>query len=572
MPASTDRTTVAHSLQGDTHKGLAENVDAKNSFDYIVVGSGCAGSALASRLSERYPGRSVLLVEAGPNPSYHPLVPQPLVAPMLRGSELDWKYESTLQPHLGNRAIYEAAGKALGGGSVINYGLWTRGDTQDYHNWAKLSGSDRWSYDGLLPYFRKSENHYNPKVDPKHYSAGGPIPLVSTKSTGRLYPLRDLLASAWMDAGVERIADPNSGSPLGIGDAIECRQNLERVIASDVYNLKGVQVLTETLVSRVLIEDVEGTKTATGVELANGHHTLRAEREVILSGGAIHTPKILMLSGIGPSGELSRHGIPQTVDAPCVGRNLFNHMNVKQFWKLRHPELGASFGHPEWKNPAYKGANPLDYIVCQTVQGPKLKAALAEEDPNATDDHPLLTGDRCHVETFVQYAAVSKANPEIKPDGSHIQSVVLNMLPTSRGNVRLKSGDPNELPVVDTNYFATDYDRHVIRQGLRKVHQVLLETPAGQEMVVEEAHGDDVKPLSSKSTDEEIDARVIQGAQSTSHPAGTAAMGTVLDANLKVKGVNGLRVCDASAFPSPVAAHPMAALYAMAEQLAELID
>ena len=315
-----------------------------------------------------------------------------------------------------------------------------------------------------------------------------------------------------MDAGVERIADPNSGSPLGIGDAIECRENLERVIASNAYSLKGVQVLTETLVSRVIIEDIKGEKKAAGVELADGRAIL-ANREVIVSGGAIHTPKILMLSGIGPAGELSRHGIPQLIDAPYVGRNLFNHLNVKQFWKLRHPELGASVGHPEWKNPAYKGANPLDYIVCQTLEGEGLKAALAEEDPNIAKDHPLLSGNRCHVETFVQYAAVSKGDPTINPDGSHIQTVCLNMLPTSRGTVTLKSRNAKELPVVDPNYFATEFDKYVIRQGLRKVHEVFQDTPAGQEMVVGETHPSHVKPLTARSTDEAIDARILDGAQ-----------------------------------------------------------
>ena len=315
-----------------------------------------------------------------------------------------------------------------------------------------------------------------------------------------------------MDAGVDRIADPNSGSPLGIGDAIECRENLQRVIASDAYSLKGVQVLTDSLVGRVLVEDVNGKKKATGIELADGR-ILLASREVIVAGGAIHTPKILMLSGIGPAGELSRHGISQVVDSPHVGRNLFNHMNVKQFWKLRHPELGASVGHPEWKNPAYKGANPLDYIVCQTVEGEGLKAALAEEVANIKDKHPLLTGSRCHVETFVQYAAVSKGDPEINPDGSHIQSIVLNMLPTSRGTVSLKSLNPKDLPLINSNYYATEYDRYVMRQGLRKVQEVFQDTTAGQEMIIEETHPSTLKPLTSKSTDEELDARITQGAQ-----------------------------------------------------------
>ena len=363
-----------------------------------------------------------------------------------------------------------------------------------------------------MPYFKRSENHYDPKTNEKHFGSGGPIPLVSTESTGRNYPLRGQLASAWEAAGVRRIADPNTGSPLGIGDAVECRQNLQRVTLSDVYPLDKVQVLTETLVDKILIEEVDGSKRASGVQLADGK-ILLAGREVILSAGAIHTPKILMLSGIGPSGELSRHGIPQIVDSPGVGRNLFNHMNVKQFWKLRHPEIGASVGHPEWTNPAFKGANPLDYIVLHTVQGDGLKAALAGEDPNVTDDHHLLNRDRCHVETFVQYAAISKGDPQINPDGSHIQTVCLNMLPTSRGTVTLKSWNPKDLPVVDSNYFATDFDKHVVREGLRKVQQVFLDTPAGKEMIIEETHPSNVKPISSSSTNEEIDARILEGAQ-----------------------------------------------------------
>lgn len=450
-------------------------------------------------------------------------------------------------------------------------------------------GDSRWSYDGLLPYFRKSESHFDPGLEPKQHGFDGPVPLVSTSSTGRDYPLRSLLQEAWMSAGVERITNPNSGSPLGIGDAIECRANRERIMAHDAYPLKGVHVLTESMVSRVIIDDWEDSKVASGIELTDGR-VISAQREIILSAGAIHTPKILLLSGIGPARELARHGIPQKVESPAVGRNLFGHLNVKQFWKLRHPELGAAVGAEKWTNPAYKGANPLDFIVCYSVAKEGLKAALAADDPDITDEHELIKDPRCHVETFVQYAAVNKEDPALKPDGTHIQSVVLTLLPTSRGSVTLQSWDAKDMPVVDTNSYATEADRHNMRAGLRKIHQVFLDTPAGQEMVVEETMSRHLTPLTSSSTDDELDRRVQQTAQyvylteigcrsgqqanvirSTSHPAGTAAMGKVVDADLKVIGVEGLRVCDASIFPSPIAAHPMATLYAIAEQTATFI-
>ena len=390
--------------------------------------------------------------------------------------------------------------------------MWTRGDRKDYETWVKKSGDSKWSYDGLLPYFRRSESHYDPALDPKQHGFEGPIPLVSTSSTGRDYPLKPLLQEAWASAGVEKIPNPNAGSPLGVGDAIECRSNKERIISTDAYSIEGVSVQTDTLVSRVVIEQQDGKKVATGVELANGR-IINVQREVIVSAGALHTPKVLLLSGIGPKGELARHGIPQKVESPKVGQNLFNHMNVKQFWKLRNPEIGAAVGSEKWDNPEYKGANPLDFIVCQSVSKEGLKPALAADEAGVTDDHPLLNGSRCHVETFIQYAAVNKENPALRPDGTHIQSVVLTMLPTSRGSVRLKSWNPKDMPLIDSNSYATEADRHNMREGLRKVQQVFLDTPAGQQMIVEETMAKELMPLSSTSTDDEVDRRVQQTAQ-----------------------------------------------------------
>lgn len=375
-----------------------------------------------------------------------------------------------------------------------------------------MSGDPKWSYDGLLPYFRRSESNYDPNLEAEQHGLEGPVPLVSTASTNRDYPLRSLLQEAWSSVGVEKITNPNSGSPLGVGDAIECRANRERIISTSVYPLKGVQVYTETLVNRIVLEERDGRQVATGVEIDDGK-VMKAEREVILSAGALHTPKILMLSGIGPVRELERHGIPQKVDSPEVGRNLFGHLNVKQFWKLRHPELGGAVGAEKWTNPEYKGGNPLDYIVCQSTPKEGLKTALVIDEAGINDEHPLLSSPRSHVETFVQYAAVNKENPALKPDGTHIQSVVLTILPTSRGSVTLKSWDAKDLPLVDTNSYATEADRYNMREGLRKIQQVFLDTPAGQEMVVEETMAKELTPLKATSSNDELDRRVQQTAQ-----------------------------------------------------------
>ncbi len=216
--------------------------------------------------------------------------------------------------------------------------------------------------------------------------------------------------------------------------------------------------------------------------------------------------------GIGPARGLARHGIPQKFEAPQVRRNLFNHMIVKQFWKLQYPEIGAAVGSEKWHKPEDKSANPLDFIVCQSVSKGGLEPALAADEAGVTDDQPFLNGSRCDVETFIQYAAINNEDPALKPDGTHIQSVVLTMLPTSRRSGRLKSWNPKDMPLVDSNSYATEADRHNMREGLRKVRSVYLDTLAGQEMLVEVTMAKELTPLSSTSTDDEVDRRVQQTA------------------------------------------------------------
>ena len=274
------------------------------SKDIIIIGGGIAGCVLASRLREKDASINILLIEAGNDVTNHPLTTSPLASFACHYSELDWAYTTTSQPHLANRACYAAAGKALSGGSAVNYGTWTRGNAADYDLWAKVVDDPQWSYEGFLPYFRKTETYHGNtgEVDGVQHGFDGPVhnSSVSTSSATRKYAFREKLRSAWASIGVQAIEDGNAGAPLGLSELVENWHNGQRRPASQVYPLTGIEVMTETMVKRVVIEEREGKKIATGVELQDGT-SISATREVIISAGAYRTPQVMMLSGIGTS-------------------------------------------------------------------------------------------------------------------------------------------------------------------------------------------------------------------------------------------------------------------------------
>lgn len=524
--------------------------------DYVVVGGGLTGCVVASRLSRS--GASVVLLEAGTDPAGNAATQFFLTGLSLTGSSLDYLYPTEPVASTADRVHRLPAGKALGGGTVLNFGGWLRGDAKDYDEWASLVGDSRWSYAGLRKWFTKTERFHDKDADGDEHGFDGPMHVTSITAQ-RQYPLSKTVLEAWRELGVPENFDRKGGASAGVYPMHENSDpDGARQPANVVYPLTEAKVLTEAPVHRVLWDE---KNKAVGVELVDGRK-VSATKEVILAAGSYQTPKILMLSGVGPASDLSELGIASVHDAPEVGRNLHDHYALHLAFKLRDPSLGHALGSPGFNNPAYFKGLPWDWLVNQQVS-----PAIASKNES--------WNGRNVFEVFTAY--VVPGIPGIPMDGSHMAASTMLLLPTSRGDVTLQSSDPNEYPRIRPNYMSTDCDRAALVQGVRTIVNLLTTTESLKPIIeaesppVIEGLTEGMKPLTADSSDDEVLERLTKTGEQHQHSGGTASMGKVVDTEGKVIGVEGLRVVDASVIPVPLGGHPQATLYALAEQMASFV-
>lgn len=522
--------------------------------DYVIVGGGLCGCVLASRLSMSPGSPSVVLIEAGGLPDNHPLIGPPLACFAASQTELDWNYTTVAQRSLNGKECYASGGKVLSGGTAINRGTWSKGSAADYDEWARLVKDDGFSFAAMQPYFARTQMH------------------TERVSVTRQYPLRNSTKAMLESSGIAFNQESNSGVILGFEEYEENWKQSQRQLSSTAYDLSLVDVLCDTHVARVLTEDDgEGVGRAIGVETDTGVR-IHATREVIVSAGAYRTPQILLLSGIGPTDELDKHGIPTKVESPHVGLNFHDHFCSFLWWKLREPEQGLSMGSARFaEEKSYRAGLPADWIMWQRCPSPQLNQALEKDGYDCEGDPTgLLHPARAHAETIFFYSAPGglPAKVSLPADGTLIGQSIFLASPTSRGSIGLRSRNPQDSPVIDPNYYSTHADRTILQNAMQQVHRIFVGNPIGRQMVAEEYLPEDIKHCTSDSQ-EHIDARIKRIGGTLYHAGGSASMGKVVDSHFRVKGLRGLRVVDASVVPLPLAAHSQACLYAMAEKAAD---
>ncbi|MDI1461461.1 GMC family oxidoreductase N-terminal domain-containing protein [Catellatospora sp. KI3] len=509
-------------------------------YDYVIVGAGSAGCVLAARLSED-PDVKVCLVEAGP-PDTDPNIHVPVAFGKLFRSQYDWDLATHEEPQLGRRRIYLPRGRVVGGTSSINTMVYIRGNRLDFDEW-KQTG---WSFDELLPYFKRAED--NERGASAYHGVGGPLRV----SDGRaLNPMAAAFVEAGVQAGYEFNEDFNAASQDGFGFFQVTQKDGYRVSSATAYlhpalNRPNLTLEPNLQVHRVLIENGR----AVGIVGARmGEEiTLRADREVVLSAGAYHSPHLLMLSGVGPAALLGALGLPVVLDNPQVGQNLQDHALIPLVYTHDVPISLLVAGTPENVELFMKeGRGPM------TANGPEAGAFIKTRSDLPAPDVEFLG------------APVMFADSGLGTPTHHSYSFGPTMLtPRSRGAVVLATDVPTAKPKIFHNYYAEKSDlddavvatriaMHVARQQAMSPYTVGMHEPPASE------------------SDADLRDYIRHYTHSIFHPAGTCSMGTVVDADLRVLGVDGLRVVDASVMPTVIRGNPNAPVMAIAERAADLI-
>ena len=523
-------------------------------YDYIIVGAGSAGCVLAARLTETA-GVRVLLLEAGrPDRSWRIDMPS-AVGSLLSSDRFNWNYTSEPEPFLNGRRLTHPRGKVLGGSSSINGMVYIRGHAKDYDGWAK-GGANGWSYAEVLPYFKRAEQHYL-GGDTYHGSDG---PLAVYAPDYKRSPLAESFVEAAVQAGYPRSADVNGEQQEGFGRIDRTTLNGRRWSVARAYlrpALDRPHLLTQTeaLVHRILLEKDR----AVGVEYSvhGQKKAAYADAEVIVSGGAINTPQILLLSGIGPAGELSALDIAVKHDLPAVGANLNDHPDIVVQHRCLQPV--SLYG-------INRGAGKLMTGIRWFIKQDGLAASNHFEAGGFIRSRPGVDFPDLQL-TFMPLAIQPGTLSDV---GSHSYQVHIDLMrPRSTGHVKLRSADPQAPPSLLFNYLQDPQDRQDLRTSVRLTREILAQ-PA-----LAPFRGEELSPGAKAQSDSEIDAFVRQGVETCYHPVGTCRMGVgadcVVDEHCRVHGIRSLRVVDASIMPAIVSGNTNAPTIMIAEKASDLI-
>jgi choline dehydrogenase len=520
-------------------------------YDYVIVGAGSAGCVLANRLTED-PATTVLLIEAG-GPDEAQEIHIPAAFSALFKTPLDWAYETEEQPHLHNRKLYWPRGKVLGGSSSINAMVYIRGNRRDYDYWSEL-GNEGWSYADVLPYFKKSENEERGELGASEYHAtGGPLNVTDLRT---INPLSRAFVEAGVEAGIPLTNDFNGAEQDGVGIyQVTQRGGLRHSAAVGyIHPILGRPNLTLQTHAHVSHVVCEGTRAVGVAYVQNGElQQVNANKEVILSGGTINSPQLLMLSGIGPADQLKALGITVVADLPGVGQNLQDHPAIVVLYASTQ---AISLAH------AQTAENLQDFI--EKKLGP-LTSNVAEGGAFVRTRADLPMPDLQYHFAPVYYLNHGFTVPE--GDGYTIAPCVLH--PKSRGYIALRSTNPTEAPVIQPNYFADEADMQVLVEGVKLARKI------GEARAFAPFRDVETHPGAQAQSDEEIAEFIRNHVETLYHPVGTCKMGNdsraVVDAHLRVRGIEGLRVIDASIMPTVVGGNTNAPTIMIAERAADLI-
>ena len=533
----------------------------RQSFDYVIVGAGTAGCVLANRLSAD-PGVSVALIEAGGRDNYFWIDIPVGYLYTIGNPRTDWCYSTEPDPGLNGRSIGYARGKVLGGCSSINAMIYMRGQRSDFDHWAEL-GNRGWGWDDVLPVFRRSEDYVH-GADEFH-GAGGELRVEERRVS---WEILDAWRDAAADCGIPKINEFNRGDNTGsayfqMNQRRGVRWSATKAFLRPVQSRPNLTVLTNCHVSRVILERGENGPRATGVEVIDGpglsrKRSVLAMREVVLAAGAIGSPQILQLSGVGKADQLKSLGIEPVVDAGGVGENLHDHLQVRTVFKVSHTRTL----NRRARSLVGRAAMGLEYLFFRTgplTMPPSQLGAFAKSDPAISSPD---------LEWHVQPLSLDKFGEPLHPFDA-ITPSVCNLRPTSRGHIRLKSPDPLAAPAITQNYLSTAADQQIAVAGLHYTRKIMSARPMARFEPEEWKPGSDIVS----------DGQLLDAARNLGttifHPVGTCRMGVdeaaVVDDRLAVKGVRGLRVIDASIMPRITSGNTNAPTVMIAEKGAEFI-